>query len=301
MGIDISAKTVRAALIQKKGNAMQLLALVSEPIIDDALNHALLELKIKLNKACKLPWYFVSHQVMGVAQSNVALKRFCILPNTHEQEQYIQIGLQLAESLGLPVDDLLYDYCPLPQSEGVEVYACRRSVVDKSLVSLSDAGYQLSVIELQTHALIRLYHRQLKQKKCSESALILDLGYERLQICAGDDKSILFFRELPLSFDIQNESPTKARLTYNEQLVDIIQRQYQVAVTSLTGLQINCLWLSGENAQNVDILLLKERLQWDVKTLNPLQGFNYSSEFIDDLPEPACAWSIAMGLALREV
>lgn len=300
IGIDIGATNVRAALIQKRGKSKQLKALVSEPIQGISLEEALIKIKKKINKEYKLPWYCIRQQVLGVAQSNVAIKRFASLPDVHEQEQYIQVGLQLAESLGLPIDELLYDFRSLPQNEGIEVYACRRAVLDESLTALSCVGYKLSVIELQTHALMRLYQQQITHLSTIECSLMLDVGGERVQICAGDGASGQFFRELPLPLEMGGSNESEIRRVFTEQLVEIIQRQYQVAATSLTGAYINRVWLSGENEKYLDTLLLEERLKWDVQTLNPLQGLNYAPELIENLTEPASAWSIAIGLALGE-
>lgn len=300
VGIDIGSNIVRAALIQKRGKSLRLYALISEPIQEEGLEDALLKLKKKIKRAHKLPRFWFTHFVMGVAQSNVAIKRFSSTPDPHEQEQYLQVGLQLAESLGLPIDELLYDYRALADADGVEVYACRRAVINDALAALTGAGYRLSVIELQTHALLRLYQQQRTKSSAVECSLMVDVGSERVQICADDGKSGQFFHELPLTFNSKVASTEEAVRAFTEQLIDIIQRQYQFVATSLKGAYVNRIWLSGENLKYLDMFLLKEKLQWQVQTLNPLQGLIYPQELIENLPDLASAWSIAVGLALRD-
>ena len=300
IGIDIGTTSVRVALIQKRGRTTQLKALICESTQGRTLEDTLINIKKKLKKEHKLLWFFIQHQVFGIPQSNVAVKRLAVGLDVHEQEKYTQVGLQLAESLGLPIDELLYDFRPLPENNGVEVYVCRRAVIENSLNALALAGYHLSVIELQTHALMRLYKQQMTHCARIESSLMLDVGSERVQICAGDGRSGQFFRELPLPLKTQSISEPEVVSIFTGQLIEIIQRQYQVAATSVAGAHINRIWLSGENAKYVDTLLLEKRLGWEVKTLNPLHRLTCSPHLIENLSESASAWSIAIGLALGE-
>lgn len=300
-GIDIGSKMIRVALIQKRNNSLHLLALISESIDGVPLEEALRDIKIKLKHAYKIPHFWFTDLVMGIPQSQVAVKRFSAMPDMHEEEQYIQVGMQLAESLGLPIDELLYDYRSLVDTDAVEVYACRRAVIDETLNALKTNGYRLSVIELQTHALMRLYQQHRVNLSSIESSLMVDVGNERVLICAGDGMSGQFFRELPLPFGDNVSSEVEAKRVFTEKLIDIIQRQYQFVATALTGGYINRVWLSGENAKYVDFFLLEEKLQWDVQILNPLQGLIFHPDLINDLSDSANAWSIAVGLALRGV
>lgn len=55
MGIDVGTKTVRAAMIQRRGKALKLQALVAAPRGNGSLDDALKSVKKQLRKACKAP------------------------------------------------------------------------------------------------------------------------------------------------------------------------------------------------------------------------------------------------------
>lgn len=301
MGIDVGTKTVRAAMIQRRGKALKLQALVAAPRGNGSLDDALKSVKKQLRKACKAPWQWPKHQIMGVPQSNVAVKRFPASLDIPEHEQYVQVGLQLSESLGISMDELLYDYRALPETEGVEVYACRKPLIADTLKGLSENGYKLSVIELQTHALMRLYSQHSASRHSGEVSMMIDIGAERLQICLGNGEGGQFYRELAAPFDGMELVTDEARERYTETLADTVQRQYQLAATQVQGAPVSSVWLSGDSAGKIDIFQLEKLLNWRVRALNPLQGLSYSPKLIDKLSESTAAWSTSIGLALRGV
>ncbi|CZF84552.1 Competence protein A [Grimontia celer] len=300
MGIDVGAHSVRAAIIQKRGKALKLQALVVAPR-QSSLDDSLKSVKKQLRKACGVPWNWPQAQIMGVPQSNVAMKRFPAALDIPEHEQYVQVGLQLSESLGLPMDELLYDFRPLPENDGVEVYACRKPMLKDTLSGLKSAGFSLSVIELQTHALMRLYKQHMTSRPDAGASLMVDVGTERLQICLGDASDGKFYRELPVPFEQTDAGAEELRALYTQQLAETIQRQYQLASTQLQGIKVSTVWLSGDGAKKIDIFKLEAALGWRVRALNPLQGLSYSPKLVDGLNESAAAWSTSIGLALRGV
>ncbi|USH02655.1 pilus assembly protein PilM [Grimontia kaedaensis] len=300
MGIDVGAHSVRAAMIQKRGKALKLQALVVAPR-QSSLDDSLKSVKKQLRKACSVPWNWPQVQIMGVPQSNVAMKRFPASLDIPEHEQYVQVGLQLSESLGLPMDELLYDFRLLPENDWVEVYACRKPMLRDTLSGLKSAGFSLSVIELQTHALMRLYKQHMTSRSDVGASLMVDVGTERLQICLGEANEGKFYRELPVPFEQHDASTEELRALYTQKLAETIQRQYQLASTQLQGTKVSTVWLSGDGAKKIDIFKLEAALGWRVRALNPLQGLSYSPKLVDGLNESAVAWSTSIGLALRGV
>ncbi|WP_028025897.1 type IV pilus biogenesis protein PilM [Enterovibrio calviensis] len=301
VGIDIGTNTVRAALLQQGNQSVTLKTLLVAPYDADTLDSVLKSVKKRIAKACSLPWHWPKHQIMGVPQSSIAVKRFPVLKDAPEHEQFVQVGLQLSESLGLPFDELLYDYHTLADKSATEVYACRKSMLNDTLAGLAQAGFSLSVIELHTQALTRLYREQSDIQLVPGIGLLVDVGLERLQICMGGEQSGPFYRELPAPMLTQSSQPSTDRHMYTEQLADIIKRHYQLAATQLSGAEVSHVWLSGECAKHVDILQLESLLSWPTQALNPLRGLTYSPDLIETLNEPVSAWSTAIGLALRGV
>ncbi|OEE68838.1 pilus assembly protein PilM [Enterovibrio norvegicus FF-33] len=301
VGIDIGTSAVRAALLQQGSKSVALKTLLVVPYEVETLEAVLRGLKKQISKACSMPWHWPKHQIMGVPQSSVAVKRFPPLADVPDHEQFVQVGLQLSESLGLPIDELLYDYHVLDDKSATEVYACRKSMLNETLNGLESAGFELSVIELHTQALMRLYREQSGHQLMQGIGLLVDVGSERLQICMGDGQSGQFYRELPAPVLSGASDAKLARQHFTEQLADVIKRHYQLAATQLSGAEVSHVWLSGESAKSVDISLLETCLSWPTQALNPLQGLVYSPNIIEQLNEPVSAWSTAIGLALRGV
>ncbi|WP_163392048.1 type IV pilus biogenesis protein PilM [Enterovibrio norvegicus] len=299
LGIEFGTHAVRAALIQKHGDAYRVNALVSEKYGGNSLTDALRLLKKRLRKNIKAPWQWPSQQVLGVPQSKVVLKRIAVPTDLPENEQFIQVGMMLAESLGLPMDELLYDYRVLPNGEGVEVYACRKVTLKDSLDALSEAGFHLSVIELQAHALMRLHQHHSEKGEATGTELFVDISHERMQICLGDNLSDPFFRELPLPNESLGADSLLGRNRYAETLADTIQRQYQLAATQFPGKHVSNLMLSGEGLSDVDALHLEAHLSWHVETFNPLMTMSLTQKLVEGLDEPTSTWTTAIGLALR--
>lgn len=173
------------AILESRNSGVYLRDLSSVELGNATLTDALKSLRkqFSVNKAAFR--FATKSQVMGIAQSSVAIKRLPISQNVSEQEQYMQIGLQLSENLGLSMDELLYDYRNLPSGEGIEVFACRKSVLASTLDALASSGFRLSVIALESHALLQLYDRQLDVLSLSNRALMADVNTERLQLCFG--------------------------------------------------------------------------------------------------------------------
>lgn len=301
VGIDISHKHVRVAFIEKRADSITLKSLISIASNGAALETVMARIKKELAKASKLPWFFVSHQILGVSQSSVAVKRFPALKEPNDQEQYIQAGLQLSDSLGLSLDELLYDYRPVDETNGIEVFACRRSQIESTLNALETTGFRLTAIEIQTFALMRLFQQFLIYQSVVGASLLVDVGLERVHLCIHDGHQGQFYRELPLPLEGHYPSTAQEKHQFTEQLADGILRHYQLSGLNLTHDKIKNLWLSGESAKMIDPLLLEQKLNWNVAMFNPLTGLSYSPALIDELYDPVGAWATAIGLALRDI
>ncbi len=299
IGIDISSKYVRAALLEKKGNAFILKSLSSVAYQGADLEKALAHVKKMIIKTTRLPWFLISHQVFSIPLNRVVIKRFFAMREANEQEQFIQAGIQLSESLGLSLEELLYDYRQLKDTDGIEVFACRRSQIEDKLNALKTAGYRLSVIELQTFVLMRLFKHCLNHQSITGPSLLINIDKDHMQMCIYDDEKEQMQQAQPLTLHASHLVYEKEAIT--KQLAEYILLQYPLAAPHLNRKKITHIWLSGDNTEHVDVLSLAQKLEWEVRLLNPLVGLSYSPEIMDDLNEPLGAWSVAIGLALREI
>ncbi len=300
IGIDISSSQVRAALIEKRGGSSILQSLICIPFNGAALETILARLKKELNNTTKLPWFMISHQILSVPQSSVAVKRFSALSEKNDTEQFMEIGIQLSESLGLPIDEMLYDYRFVDDDKTVEAFACRRSHIEPTLNALETTGYKLSVIELQSQALMRLFQQHLAYQSVNGASLLIDIGSDRVQLCFDDGQGQYLTREIPMPSEVNGQS-TKDKHLFTERLAEDVIRQHQLIGTSFSDRPIRQVFLSGEGTKLLDLLLLEQKLNWDVQAINPLSGLSYSDSLFDNLFDTANAWSTAIGLALREM
>ncbi len=300
IGIDISSSQVRAALIEKRGGSSILQSLISIPFNGAALETILARLKKELNKTTKLPWFMISHQILSIPQSSVAVRRFSALPEKNDTEQFTEVGLQLSESLSLSIDEMLYDYRYVDDEKTIEAFACRRSQIEPTLNALETTGYKLSVIELQSQALMRLFQQHLAYQIVNGTSLLIDIGSERVQLCFDDGQGQHLTREIPLPSETDGQLTNDKHL-FTERLAEGVTRQYQLTGTSFSDRPVQQVFLSGEGTKLLDILLLEQKLNWDVHAINPLSGLSYSDSLFDNLFDTANAWSTAIGLALREM
>ncbi|WP_083539420.1 type IV pilus biogenesis protein PilM [Enterovibrio coralii] len=301
IGLDIGIHSVRAAILESRGGDIHLHDLSSVQLENSSLVGALKTLRKQFSVSKAKLRFATKAQVMGIPQSSVAIKRLPASQNVSEQEQYMQIGLQLSESLGLSLEELLYDYRDLPSGEGIEVFACRKSVLASTFDALTASGFRLSVVELESHALLRLYDRQHGELSHANHLLMADINTERLQLCFGVGEKEPLMRDLPLPISMGLEGDAQEKVYFTEQVAETIRRQCQLVRTQFSEERVTTLWLSGEGCKWVDLDRLEALLDWNVKLLDPASELVCHGDTLSKLKEPVSYWSTAVGLALRGV
>ncbi len=301
IGIDIGIKKIHTVLLEKHNSCLILKSLISVSYEPSELTTVLVEIKKKLVKATKFPWFLISHQVLGIPFDRIVVKRFNPPKALNDQAEYAQAGILLSESLGLALDELFYDYRQVKDLDGIDVFACRRSQIEDKLNALESSGFDLSVVEPKTFALQRLFNFYLKQKGHFGAALLIHLGIERIQMCIDDGKGGQFLRELPLSAAEYTFKDEQDKADFSLQLVSHILRQYPLAATNLEQKMITGVWLCGAFSSELDETLLQDKLGWQVNQLDPLASLTFAPKLLTNLDCPVSSWSVAIGLALREL
>ncbi|MGL5291206.1 MAG: hypothetical protein ACRC9T_04680, partial [Vibrionaceae bacterium] len=162
VGIDIDSTCARIALLERKGKKVHVLNLIKQERENLPLAEVLQKAKGLLKKSLPFPYTFPKLQAMAIAQRHVITKLIAQAPDVPASEQHTYIGMQLAQTLGLPLDDLLYDYSPPTTPEQkITVYACKKIAINGSLAALDEAKFALSVLELQQSSLLRIYKRTI--------------------------------------------------------------------------------------------------------------------------------------------
>ncbi len=301
VGIDIGIKQIHTVLVEKHNDRLILKSLFAVSYKANELKTALTDIKKKLIKTTRLPWFLISHQVLGISFEQIIVKRFIAPKVPNDQAQFAQVGNLLSENLGLPLNELLYDYRQIKDTDNIEVFACRRSQIADKLSALESSGFNLSVVELKTFALQRLFKLYLTQKRHLKAALLIHLGTKRIQMCVDDGQGGQFLRELPLFVADASFVNKQDKAAFSLQLASHILRQYPLAAANLDQKMIKGLWLCGALSKELDETLLEEKLGWQVNQLDPLVGFTYSPTLLANLDRPLSSWSVAIGLALRDL
>ncbi|MGL5336276.1 MAG: type IV pilus biogenesis protein PilM [Enterovibrio sp.] len=294
LGIDIDSTCARIALLERKGKKICVLNLIKQERENLPLAEILQKAKISLKKSLPFPYTLPRQQAMAIAQRHVITKLITPAANISANEQHMYIGMQVAQNLGLPLDELFYDYSqPDTPEQKITVFACKKISIKASLTALEQAKFDLSVLELQQNSLLRLCKRTIDK---DEKALLIDISRDHAQLLLIEPQqksNEIFFREISLPNEQQADDP----LTFTDQLADEILNQYQKLKALKPSLHIDSLWVSGSNIKRLDKELLQDSVNWSVHLLNPLQSLN-TTHLPPDI-EPM-EWATAIGLALRE-
>ncbi|MGL4826867.1 MAG: type IV pilus biogenesis protein PilM [Vibrionaceae bacterium] len=295
LGIDIDSTCARVALLERKGKKISVLNLIKQERNDLPLADVLQKVKSSLKKSLPFPYTLPKLQAMAIAPRHVITKLIAPAANISDHEQHVYIGMQLAENLGLPLDELLYDYsAPSTPEQKITVYACKKIAMNESITALEQAKFHLSVLELQQSSLLRIYKRTIDDN--DEKALLIDISnnYAQLLLVDPEEKSDqVFSREISLPSAQQADDA----LAFTELLAEEILHQYQKIKALKPSLNVSSLWVSGSNLKRLDQEMLQQSVKWDVHLFNPLQSFNTAHLPSGIVP---MEWSTAIGLALRE-
>ncbi|MFD2177009.1 type IV pilus biogenesis protein PilM [Veronia pacifica] len=298
IGIEIASNRARLAVIQKKGDKYQV-----KKIRSVAYNSARPEVGIKaLQQSVKryLGAFGIDNQVLSVREGDVIFKRLPLVDADTEDESHAQICLKLADSLGVPLEELLFDYQIRKDQGAVEAFACRKSALEKKINALTRTGFSLSVLDLKPYALMRLYQYQSEKDSPLALPMLIDVGYSKTQLCFYQPHLHLFHREIAFSTAsaINSDGTVKDEILTHS-LANEIQRQYQLAGSQLAVDSVGEIWLSGPVGHLVNCDLLSSLLNKQVDVFNPFAGFEIKDSVLSSEEESMGAFATPLGLAMR--
>lgn len=302
VGLDITTKGIYVAVLSQRGIQYTLNALDFVPLEKKAeLTEQLINIKKRI-KLGRYPFFFrLAQQNINIDQDHIVVKRFAI-PDLNElapDQAYMQIGEKLSDNLGMPSSKLFYDFLPIQKlSNTVEVYVCRKSVIENILNSLEVSGFRLSSMEPQLQTLLRLYHR-VANRLPEQNALILSFTDHEIQLCLTSASNEFIFRKLPFPA-MYDELPQSERFqALISLLTDTIQRQFQLFSGSTWPSKIKECHVFGCTNQSELAELLTQQFGWEVKLLDPFIDVQKPITLLQSIEKPFEYWSTAIGLALR--
>ena len=273
-GIEITADTVRVAVVQRKGHVWHLRATLAEPITDDA-ETALRRVMARLKQR-------VHHAVMALPTDAVIRLTLDVSAEMSEAEVALWARQEVAQRTGLEGEALAIDFQRTPLNADrtlLTVVAARREHVSAVEAQAVRAGYPLRAVESEWHALERLC-RYLPHQGAMIGLLVVTA--QRVGLYVFQAEQMHTCRVVPC--DMAPDVSVEQR---NEMLIQHAQRAWSFVLAA--GFQPHQLWLSGEYAT---LPLLAEQLSAHFQMTCP-------RVLLPDLPKGgALAFFTALGLAL---
>lgn len=273
-GIEITADTVRVAVVQRKGHVWHLRATLAEPITDDA-ETALRRVMARLKQR-------VHHAVMALPTDAVIRLTLDVSAEMSEAEVALWARQEVAQRTGLEGEALAIDFQRTPLNADrtlLTVVAARREHVSAVEAQAVRAGYPLRAVESEWHALERLC-RYLPHQGAMIGLLVVTA--QRVGLYVFQAEQMHTCRVVPC--DVAPDVSAEQR---NEMLIQHAQRAWSFVLAA--GFQPHQLWLSGEYAT---LPLLAEQLSAHFQMTCP-------RVLLPDLPKGgALAFFTALGLAL---
>jgi type IV pilus assembly protein PilM len=335
IGLDIGTRHVKAVLLEKDNDRMEVRAFACEPIngnafaereIKDfeAVSQALRKVKSALkNKSKKV--------AIAVSGSNVLSKVVFMQQGQTDYELESQIELEADSLIPYPLDEVYIDFEELGPSEthnnkvNVLLSAAHKDIIDSRITLLGEVGYEAKVVDVETHslasALVHFYPADTEETLCC-----INIGASHLQICTLKDNEVTYTKEhnfgidsllqdLAMMYTLERSEVEQQLLadslpenwkqdTYPMFLANLqqqISRALQMYVSTVQAERPSKILISG-GGSNLPTLAkdLATELGIDVEVFNPFADMEISEKVQNqEIMKYAPQLAIAAGLASR--
>ncbi len=322
IGIDIGNRSLKAVVLVSKKAQFEVLfyseRILSTPLVneqhlvsgDDFLTF-LKDLKKAIPKSAKY---------VSLALPNQAVISKILPAHLNQSTEDILFGFsQSLLGSGGHQDELYIDYYPTDRdktadfegSQPCQVVACRKQTVDSRILPLKTLGFEPTVMELKTHALLWLLQHHNDMGCVHETWGIVDVGVRQTEFCVLPQSGDPFSRDLPFGLQ-QSEAiiahtngelwaPTEQDcLAFTQKLTDQLKRQLPLYQSAYPSSPLQGLWLAGGGENLISEGVLSAALGLEVRWIPP---FSYCliDKKVDEasLSQSLSQYAVAMGLALR--
>jgi type IV pilus assembly protein PilM len=339
VGIDIGSHAVKAVLLNQSDKGYVLEAIATEimprgAIIDreiqdiDAVGKVVAKIRKEISTS-------VTQAAAAVSGQTVITKVIYMDVNLSEQELASQIEIEADSLIPYPLDEVSLDFEKLdinesdPSKVNVLLSAARTESVEARVEALESAGFQTSVVDVESYAVSRAFDlsvAQLPDDAKDKTVAIVDVGatmtlfsvtdagthiYSRDQLFGGEQ----YTRSIVSYYNQTFEEAEKAKITddlppnytfevlapFHTIFVQQIRRAIQMFLTSSGKNKIDYLIVSGGSAavEGLD-RLLSEELGMHTIIADPFKNMAISESIDqDDLNKNTSQYMVAAGLALR--
>jgi type IV pilus assembly protein PilM len=211
VGIEINPEKISLAQLTKKGQEYKLLKYhsldVPEEVFEEgqiANSPALAELIDQLLKEAKIK----PKRIATAVPMRESIIRIIPIPAELNDQELKDMVLNHEAPLYLPYprDEVDLDYKKLGyfvDEDGIEkvqvlLVATRREITDLYLETFQQAGLNISVLEINSFALIRTIKEQLKQFTSNEAVVLVDIEFDSTEIAIVVEGVPQFSRTIPI-------------------------------------------------------------------------------------------------------
>lgn len=340
-GLNIGASCIKVAHLQKTGDKKYRLvkfgmAPLSEGTVvdDEILKYE--ELQDAVLAAVKDAGLKLQNCAIGLFGPNSIAKRIQLAGGSREEIEE-QVTWEAETYLPFDVDECVISFHIAGENVGggvdVLVGAAKTETINSFKGMVEELNFNVKVVDLDVIAVTNLfellYGNELPE---NQSALILDLGAQKISMCIYRNRNLIFSKEITMGGSmITEEIQRQMGLVFDEaedlkangdangnlpeEIIEIIDDVVEVFfeeinktiefyITSSSDESMSTCYVTGGTAAIPGILEgLEQLLDMNVKLMNPFEKIaidqkKFSEEVINEI---AFRGSVALGLAMREV
>lgn len=300
-GIDIGHHSIKVVVLKLYKDTYELVDHQELPVESDILsdNHKTNYQKIvkKLTELRKrLPLF--SHKVALAIPDNLIISKELQLDRTLSSEEVEYAIRQIfSQQTTLDGDKLAIDYIYVGEdryssSHLFRVFAAKKDDLLAPIDMVKKSGYQPILMDIEGYCRALICHL-VAQKSAREGWLLVDIGLNRISVCAFPAKS------MPVCVDFSIERDTNDIEERNMYLSDRV-KVHLSTMNALHDIAISFVWLAGGGALNQGLeTSLSISLGLPCERFNPFWLFEKQPSSILGKEHSQCIYATAIGIALR--
>lgn len=311
LGIDLSPTAIRVIEIslQDKKPCIAAYAYQSlpsnlvEPSSNDELSAVLKKLLSNLNSSAK-------YAAIALPDSMVISKTIQLVDSLNDFEREELATHEANKSLIFSSEEISIDFAVLGASNefagmlDILLIISKAENITKPVKAIRNAGVEVKVVELESHAIARAIGRLINQDKVIG---IVDLDYQFTRLCIINNERIIYTREEV--FSIQQVSLLQgirqhSLLEKESELILLhVKRNLQFFFANSHYENVDQIYLVGERS-NLEQLskFIEEAVKIPTQVANPFNGLIVAEPLnAGELTQLGPSFSVAIGLALRAI
>ncbi|NJC74197.1 type IV pilus assembly protein PilM [Planosporangium thailandense] len=200
IGLDVGSTSVRAVETSRGKDGAVITAFGRVPLPDGAVQGGVIHDEKAVTLALKELWSTTKFRgrtvTLGVTNPQIVVREMSVA-NVGERDLRQSLPFQVRDSLPLPVERSLLDFCPLEDASGRDtvrglLIAAPKEAVVTAVSAVERAALHVGRVDLASFALLRAASRLDSQVEA-----IVDIGAQATSVVVHDDGQPLIVRTIP--------------------------------------------------------------------------------------------------------